>query len=320
MLPILELLRADGSIVINKKLMQTLGINETIIYSELISRYAYFEGKNQLTDDLFFFNTAEDLEKGTTLTDFQQRKPIQKLIKLGLIEMDKRGLPCKRYFKIIQDIDVLNKLLKNDTENNSEQVLKKPQTSIKETKELVSNKLELNNNQLIIQKDNKEITINSNLKNTKDNNVIVNTKDTNLLETPKEEIKKEKKKKHFDVLADMVDEFTTNQKLREKLKEYLLFRIQRGLKVNQWQIILDDLKKACKDDNERLIDVNGAIAGGYHVIIPSWKLNNNKNNKQAPGGTQRLGLPSVKRMTEEEKRKWREENLIRDKNGDIITF
>lgn len=159
---------------------------------------------------------------------------------------------------------------------------------------------------------------NTNKSSTKEN--IILAKDINPLETPKEEIKKEKKKKHFDVLADMVDEFTNNQKLREKLKEYLLFRIQRGLKVNQWQIILDDLKKACKDDNERLIDVNGAIAGGYHVIIPPWKLNNNKNNKQSPGGTQRLGLPSIKRMTEEEKKKWREEELIRDKNGNIITF
>lgn len=96
----LDLLRSDGSIVINKKLAKLIGLNEAIIYGELVSRYCYFEDKNQLTEDGYFFNTIESLQEATSLNEYSQRKAIRALIEYGLIFQEVRGVPAKRYFKI----------------------------------------------------------------------------------------------------------------------------------------------------------------------------------------------------------------------------
>jgi hypothetical protein len=100
---ILEFLRSDGSIVVNKKLAHAIGLDAATMYSELVSKYFYFEARNDLTEDGFFFNTVENIEKDTTLTKYQQGKVIKKLIDLDLIIQSNRGLPQRRYFKVIQD-------------------------------------------------------------------------------------------------------------------------------------------------------------------------------------------------------------------------
>lgn len=106
-----ELLRSDGSIVINKKLMNKIGLHESILYSELISRYLYFKNKNKLTVDGFFFNTVEDLKEGTTLSKSQQLKAIKSLQNLSLIECKLKGVPAVRHFKPNLDIKIILSLL-----------------------------------------------------------------------------------------------------------------------------------------------------------------------------------------------------------------
>ena len=111
--PIYEMLKADGSIVINKKLAHSIGLHEAILYSELLSRYFYFADRDMLTESGYFYNTIEDLKEGTTLSDKQQRRAIKNLESLGLIELRVFGLPAKRHFKIIEDLELLQKHLKN---------------------------------------------------------------------------------------------------------------------------------------------------------------------------------------------------------------
>ena len=108
---IYELLRADGSIVINKNLARTIGITEAIIYSELLSRYFYFEERGRIGADGYFYNTIGDLESGTTLTRRQQDPAIKRLVKLGLIQTKQAGIPAKRHFRITDNIDTLERLL-----------------------------------------------------------------------------------------------------------------------------------------------------------------------------------------------------------------
>lgn len=111
---LLEFLRADGSIVINKKMARAIGINATIIYSELISKFLYFSDKEELTREGYFFNTVEDLRKDTCLSRDPQLEGIKKLIKLKLIDKKIKGMPSKRYFKISTDkraFDTLKALL-----------------------------------------------------------------------------------------------------------------------------------------------------------------------------------------------------------------
>lgn len=108
---ILDLLRSNGSIVVNKNLVHAIGIDAAILYSELISKQDYFKDRGQLTDDGFFFNTVDNIKLDTGLGEKPQRAAIKKLESLGLIRTDKRGLPAKRYFKVIQDEKNITRIL-----------------------------------------------------------------------------------------------------------------------------------------------------------------------------------------------------------------
>lgn len=105
--PVFELLRCDGSITINKALCFAIGINEAIIYSELLSRYNYFRNENKLTEDGYFYNTVDDLCLGTGLGEKAQRNAINNLVKLGLIETALKGVPARRHFKINENTDII---------------------------------------------------------------------------------------------------------------------------------------------------------------------------------------------------------------------
>ena len=116
-----DLLRSDGSIVVNKSLAHEIGLNEAIIYSELVSLHEYWRKQERLTDDQWFFCTVENLEKHTTLSKGQQSRVIKKLEELKLIETRRRGLPAKRYFKITDEIYnlVLSKAHSNQKSHNA---------------------------------------------------------------------------------------------------------------------------------------------------------------------------------------------------------
>lgn len=110
--PLYELLRADGCIIVNKALVHAIGLNEAILFAELISRFNYFADRGQLTDDGYFFNTINDLESGTGLTWKQQKKALNKLEDMRLIYTRLQGMPAKRYFKIADNLNVLSKYLR----------------------------------------------------------------------------------------------------------------------------------------------------------------------------------------------------------------
>ncbi len=109
--PLYSLIRAEGSIVINKNLSHAIGLNETIIYSELLSRYNYFYIREELDNEGFFFNTVNDLQLATCIGEKTQKKAITTLKKLGLIEYKIKGIPPKRYFKIVNNIQLISNLL-----------------------------------------------------------------------------------------------------------------------------------------------------------------------------------------------------------------
>uniref|UniRef100_A0A6H2A2C3 Uncharacterized protein n=1 Tax=viral metagenome TaxID=1070528 RepID=A0A6H2A2C3_9ZZZZ len=109
--PIFDLLRADAHISVNKALRWALGNDEATIYSELLSRNAYFSDRDKLDPDGFFFNTIEDLYAGTHIADKAQRSAITNLKNLGLIDVKVQGIPAMRFFKIIDCPTILSDLL-----------------------------------------------------------------------------------------------------------------------------------------------------------------------------------------------------------------
>jgi hypothetical protein len=108
---ITDLLRSDGSIIVNKKLIHSLGLNAAIMYSELVSKNEYFKERDQLTEDGFFFNTIDNMRLDTGLGEKPQAIAIKLLVNLKLIQVDKRGLPAKRYFKLNEDTSQLKFIL-----------------------------------------------------------------------------------------------------------------------------------------------------------------------------------------------------------------
>ena len=48
----IDFLRKDGSMIVNKRLAKQIGIESAIMFSELVSRFDYFEKKGKLVDGL----------------------------------------------------------------------------------------------------------------------------------------------------------------------------------------------------------------------------------------------------------------------------
>ena len=115
----IDILRSNGgSVIVNKNLARSIGMDAAIMYSELVSKFHYFAEKGQLTDDGYFFNTVENMKVDTTLTDYQQRKALVKLVKLGLVQQVNRGTPQKRYFRLDCDEEHLKNIMAKGETNH----------------------------------------------------------------------------------------------------------------------------------------------------------------------------------------------------------
>lgn len=173
------------------------------------------------------------------------------------------------------------------------------------------------------------------LENAKDNNIIYNNINNNInnnktiskdiVTQPKPIIdtksKKGKKARDIVTMRSMINAFTENEDIRNKLLEYFNIRVKKGLQPNQWQIILDDLRNFAGDSASIAIDkINGAIAGGYMQIIAAWEKDK-KNNFSKPKFDNTAGrkTEAVINMTAKEKKEF-EENLATDEFGNLLQF
>ena len=120
-----HLLSSSAFIVLNKELARQVGLKEAVLLADLISKEEYFIA-NGMTDG-WFFNTEDNIYKDTTLTAYQQRRCLTTLKKEGLIEVKRKGIPAKQYFRINEQQVI--KLLNNLSAINS--------TTINKNKEII---------------------------------------------------------------------------------------------------------------------------------------------------------------------------------------
>ena len=129
-----ELLSSTAFIVVNKTLAKNLGLKETVLLADLISKEEYFIN-NGMTDG-WFFNTESNIQKDTTLTPYQQRKALKTLKNHNIIETKRMGVPAKQHFKINEEQVVKflnNKSLTNlTTINKNKEIILNNKLSIKE--------------------------------------------------------------------------------------------------------------------------------------------------------------------------------------------
>ena len=120
-----SLLSSSAFLIVNKQLATCIGLKETILLADLISKEEYFI-KNNLIEDGWFFNTEDNIKLDTTLSPYQQRKCLKQLEKHKIIEIKRKGIPAKLYFKINEQqvIHFINNLksIKSTTINNNNKI------------------------------------------------------------------------------------------------------------------------------------------------------------------------------------------------------
>lgn len=109
---ILERLNPTNTGSYNRPIAHALGLAAAVVYAALISKQVYYEQHNMLDEDGFFYSTIADLEESTTLTKRQQSAVIKVLIDKGLIKRKRCGMPAKRYFRVLDDTELIDNFLK----------------------------------------------------------------------------------------------------------------------------------------------------------------------------------------------------------------
>ena len=100
---IASLLSSSNYIILNKDLARVLGLHEAIILGELCSEYNYWESINKLEKGGYFYSTRKNIEKQTLINEHYQKLAFKNLEQKGVIKSKKMGIPCKKYYTIIED-------------------------------------------------------------------------------------------------------------------------------------------------------------------------------------------------------------------------
>ena len=116
---IFQLLNPSNTVSVNRPLAHALGLNEAVVYGALISKFYYYSEREML-DDGWFYSTVPDLEESTALSEKQQKRCVDALVKAGLIKCELRGMPAKRSFYIVDDITVIQALIADGEEKMRE--------------------------------------------------------------------------------------------------------------------------------------------------------------------------------------------------------
>ena len=114
--PLLEVLNPTNTVSRNRLLSFDIGNSEAEIYNCLIAKHVYYNNLGKLTEGGWFYSTIKDLHLSSGYAEDAQKTAIRHLIKHGLIESELKGLPAKRYFRIIPDADKLASLLRSGEE------------------------------------------------------------------------------------------------------------------------------------------------------------------------------------------------------------
>ena len=113
---LLEVLNPTNTVSRNRLLSFAIGNAEAEIYNCLIAKHVYYNNLGKLTEGGWFYSTVKDLHLSSGYAENAQKTAIHHLIKHGLIESELKGLPAKRYFRIIPDADKLASLLRSGEE------------------------------------------------------------------------------------------------------------------------------------------------------------------------------------------------------------
>lgn len=290
-----KLLSTDGFIQVNKTLIKKVGLHEAILIGELCAEYNYWDEQDKLEDD-YFYSTRDNIEENTGLSEHYQRKALSTLYELGIILIEKRGLPAKNYYKI--NFDVLLSIIE--------------ESSCQRRRQLDTESVNLNNN--------KQTKIKNKNSSSKEE---AHTKQFSFGKKNSKQNTSTKKATYQDCIQSIY-EYTEDENLRSALTDYLNLRLsmmkEKPMRMVQWFTMLDKLTdehKKSSSDVTKLDIVRRAIERGYTSFYAI-------NNYQYSSGTVKnkpweQGVKS-ETYTEEEKRQIEKERAEREARGEQVWY
>jgi DNA-binding Lrp family transcriptional regulator len=94
---LLNLLGSDAYWVLNKKLVNHLGCDTTLLLQHFIDlQFKLFKGEE-------FYQQQERITEETSLGEHVIRERVKKLVNLGILTSEKKGSPAKNYYSINQE-------------------------------------------------------------------------------------------------------------------------------------------------------------------------------------------------------------------------
>ena len=255
MIDIISLLSTDGYIMCNKTLIKLYGSDCAILIGELCAEYNYYKIRGELIDDSFY-STQDNIEANTGLNSYYQRKAMKVLQDEGIISVNKKGIPAKNYYTI--NTEKLSEVFKITSSSSSSQ--------------LAVQALNINNN--INNKNNNILS--------KDNIASKDSTTINDFEFGYSDDEKPKKKNLYQKCADLINEWTNVQSIKDLLFQYLnlCMEMQSIRGANQWKGMLNTLEKVqtqCpKHSYEEIIQAS--IEHGWKTFYP---INDNYSNKKS---------------------------------------
>lgn len=236
-----DLLKSDGgSIVVNKYLINALGPQTALIFGELISKQSYFEELGQ-TNDGWFYETSKMIELNTGYSYFQQKKSLQILSDLKLIETSINGVPAKKFFRITSDENLIRNILEKGKANRRE-YLKQINSEENEPKYL--NPSSLKNKEL----DHKKLE-NLNIKNSN----VINNRDNNNRNNNTYIVENEKNEKQevipYEEIVNYLNEKTGKQyrDTTPKTRELIRARWNEGFRLEDFKKVINNEVLKWKD-------------------------------------------------------------------------
>ena len=147
-----SILASTPFLILNKSLLVAFGIDANVVLSHLYQQQNYFKDQGQLVNGMFFC-TIENISCVTTLSYYQIKQSLATLTKWGIIEVKRKGIPAKLYYKI-NEKEIL-KILKTNNKNINNLDCQNFNNKILNNLESINNNKEIiikNNNNIITQK------------------------------------------------------------------------------------------------------------------------------------------------------------------------
>ena len=89
-----------GYTMVNHDMVKKLDLGAAYWLCEIISWMRYLKKKKRVDEDGWFYYTQEHLEKKIGISSQRQNRIIKKLKSTGIIDVKRKGLPPRNYFKI----------------------------------------------------------------------------------------------------------------------------------------------------------------------------------------------------------------------------